>query len=97
MFSLVPLWLEGYMSHPALESAMVVISGLIASYATGTGYYRHRCVLPLVMLLIAFVLIATGSFSDEGHVEVWMTSSGALLLAAAHVVNWKMLHAWNRP
>ncbi|SHK44028.1 MerC mercury resistance protein [Reichenbachiella agariperforans] len=90
--SLAPM-LAGYMNHPALEAIMIGISVVIASYAIGRGYYsRHRRLLPVVILCTSFLLITMGRFSSDAHVEVWMTSSGAFLIAVAHAINWKMLN-----
>ncbi len=74
---------------PWLENGLLIIALVVATLALGQGYIRsHRKVQPLIWAGLGFGLIALGKwvFTDW---EPFFTISGGLLVAWAHVVNWR--------
>lgn len=54
------------------------------------GWRRHRWIAPLFVGGVGLVLMASGlAFGHMAIVEIGMTVAGSLLLAGAHVANWR--------
>jgi hypothetical protein len=62
----------------------------ISAVALGEGWRRHRGLTPLVVGAAGLVLLAAGlAFEEWVAVETGVTVAGSLLLAGAHVANWR--------
>lgn len=62
----------------------------VSAYALGEGWRRHRGLTPLFVGATGLVLLAAGlAFEDWVAVETGVTVAGSLLLAGAHVANWR--------
>ncbi len=71
----------------AVAFAVAVPTSLLA---LGGGYRRHRSRGPATMAIVALTLLSIGAFAIKGEiVERIVTSVGAILLAAAHLLNWR--------
>jgi hypothetical protein len=71
----------------AVAFAIAVPTSLLA---LGTGYARHGRPGPAMLAIVALGLLGIGAFAiDSETVERIVTSSGAVLLAAAHLLNWR--------
>ncbi len=58
------------------------------------GYRRHRLAAPLLIGGVGLVLLALGVLHwGETPLEVPVTIFGSLLIAAAHVTNWRLRRA----
>ena len=54
------------------------------------GWRRHRAAVPLIIGTIGLVLMALGVvLSSREAIETAVTVSGSLLLAGAHIANWR--------
>jgi hypothetical protein len=63
----------------------------ISSIAIVAGYRRHGFVLPGAIAAIGLVLIGTGALAGFAvMLEVSITVAGSLLVALAHVSNWRI-------
>lgn len=50
---------------------------------------HHRNILPLAVVIVGFLLII---IDHSLHAHSWMLVAGGLLIASAHLLNWKLLH-----
>ena len=61
-----------------------------SAFALIEGWRRHRGVAPLFVGAMGLMLLAAGlAFENWIAVETGVTVSGSLLLAGAHIVNWR--------
>lgn len=61
-----------------------------SAFALVEGWRRHRGLAPLFVGGVGLVLMAAGlAFERWEAVEVGVTVAGSLLLAGAHVANWR--------
>ena len=61
-----------------------------SAFALVEGWRRHRAVAPLFAGIAGLVLLAAGlAFEEWAAVETGVTVAGSLLLAGAHVANWR--------
>ncbi|MEH3038860.1 MAG: MerC family mercury resistance protein [Sphingomonas paucimobilis] len=61
-----------------------------SALAMASGIARHRRPRPLVLALLGLALLGTGAFAvDTEAVERIVTSIGAVILAVAHLLNWR--------
>lgn len=75
---------EGF--HLAVLAFALPVSG----FALIEGWRRHRGVTPLVVGAVGLVLLGAGvAFEDMVAVETGVTVAGSLLLAGAHMANWR--------
>ncbi|WP_337847041.1 MerC domain-containing protein [Sphingomonas sp.] len=62
----------------------------VSAVALGEGWRRHRGLTPLFVGAFGLMLLAAGlAFEDWVAVETGVTVAGSLLLAGAHVANWR--------
>jgi MerC mercury resistance protein len=76
--------------HVVILAFAIPVSGI----ALIAGYHRHGAWGPPVIGGIGLLsLIAGVSFTDGGWSETAFTVAGSLLLATAHIANWRMRNA----
>jgi hypothetical protein len=64
-----------------------------AGFALLYGYAQHRARIPLVAGIAGLVLLALGALLfDESRWETLVTVAGSLVLAGAHLANWRLRH-----
>lgn len=70
----------------------------VSLYMLITSRGRHGRHLPLIVGTGGLALMACGLLVGDDVLETWITSSGALLLAGSHIVNWRLRarHAHHR-
>ncbi|MEO0330658.1 MAG: MerC domain-containing protein [Bacteroidota bacterium] len=89
LLTLAPLAGLQFLRNPWVEYVLILISFGIACYALIPGYRRyHRKPLALILVLLGFLLIGAARFLEPESV---LTSSGAVLIAVAHLINWKQV------
>jgi len=92
LLTLAPLAGLQFLGNSWVEYSLILLSFGIACYALIPGYRRyHRKPLALILVIIGFLLIGVAhSLAPEAY-EVVLTSSGAGLVAIAHLINWKQV------
>lgn len=71
----------------AVAFAIAVPTSLLA---LGAGYARHGRPVPAMLAVVALGLLGIGAFAIDSEIaERIVTSCGAVLLAAAHLLNWR--------
>lgn len=71
------------------HTAMLALALPVTGMALVRGYRRHRLVRPAALGAAGLLLIAGALLTGGGAAETAMTVTGALLCAAAHVLNWR--------
>ncbi len=90
--SLLPFLGVRFLDHHWLEYPVISISLLLAFLAISHGYTRyHRSLLPALVMLLGFILLVCGHFWVSGKLGVVMLPLGAILISAAHYINWKKI------
>lgn len=80
-------WLE----HPMIEAGFILLSLILAGWSIVIGYLRHhKNYTALITVLVGFALIIASRFF-EGSMEAILTTLGGLTIAAAHIINWRLL------
>lgn len=64
-----------------------------AGLAFVTGRARHGASYPLMIGAVGLIALAIGVAFDSTRLETPVTVTGSLLLAAAHIANWRLRHA----
>ena len=64
-----------------------------AGLAFVTGRARHGAFYPLIVGALGLMALATGIVFGSTRLETPITVTGSLLLAAAHIANWRLRHA----
>ena len=76
-----------FLHDERVENVVLALSAAIAVTSLGPSYVRHhRKILPIVILLSGFFLIGVSRFWIDVSESIF-ASSGAALVAAAHVLN----------
>jgi hypothetical protein len=86
------VWSLGILSKPGFELAMIVTAVLIGVFSVVKSYWRHhRRVFPFYFIGTGLLLLilAKGRLSGE-ELEPIMVPIGAVCIALAHGVNWKL-------
>ena len=73
------------------ETFIIVPSILIASWSVGRSFKIHKGVLPLSLLVISLILFSFGKFMHLEKLEVVFSTTGAILLASAHLTNRRLV------
>ena len=90
-----------WIALPEGTHAAILLLALPAAYvAMRGGWHRHRRPAPIAIAAFGLALLALGLAAHEGLLAVvdaetadrWLTSTGALALAAAHIANWRLSH-----
>lgn len=71
--------------HPLLLGTALPVTGL----ALLRGYRRHRLARPALLGCLGLGLITAALFSGAHDVEAVLTVAGGLLVATAHLLNWR--------
>ena len=96
LLSMAPLAGLQFLDNPWIEYAIIILSFTIASNALIHGYRRHHHKsLALIIAIIGFILIALGHTLGSEQVELFFTPSGGILIAVAHLINWKHIQVSN--
>lgn len=79
----------GFLHSESTENVVLTIAIFIAVGSLVPSYIKHhRKVLPILILLLGFFLIAMSRLLVEAHESI-MVSSGAALVATAHFSNFR--------
>jgi len=76
------------------ESFHVIVLALAvptSAFALVGGWRRHHASIPLIVGAFGLALMITGiAFATREAIETGVTVAGSLLLASAHIVNWRI-------
>jgi hypothetical protein len=72
-----------------VEWSFIAAALFFAGWSLLRSYPRHRNIRPLAVAGAGFLLLAAGRFA-AGDMEHYWTAAGGILIAAAHVVNWRV-------
>lgn len=82
--------LEILHSH-TLETGILVFSSVVGSVSIVPGWRKHhRRVTPMLLFVPGVLLIAIGRLHMPVLLETMVTTCGAILVASAHWLNWKL-------
>jgi len=97
LLSLSPMVGLRALQNPWIEYVIILISFCIASYTLVRSYHKHhQRKQALIIVVLGFLLIATGHLIGHGWQEILFTSSGAVTVAVAHLINWKQMRIYSR-
>jgi len=91
LISTLPLWGIAFLNTVWIEIVMIGISLMLGSVSLGLSYFRnHRKIIPLLLLMAGFLLIAVGHFTGKFALEILFVPLGGFVIASAHFVNWHL-------
>ena len=83
-----------FLHHPLIEWSFIGIGVVFVFVSLWPSYKKaHFKTKPLFIAACGFGLIALGRFDFSEIWEVTNTVMGAILVSAAHFVNWKLLRS----
>lgn len=96
--ALVPIFLTTlpllgleFLANGWVELTMIIASVLLGSLSLSLSYRKqHHKLLPFIVLFSGFALIAIGHYSGFSSLEPILIPLGGLIVAAAHLVNWRL-------
>lgn len=75
----------------SFHAIVLALAVPMSAFALISGWRKHRAFVPLVVGLVGLALMAIGiAFASKEIVETAITVSGSLLLAGAHIANWRI-------
>lgn len=83
-----------------VHAAILLLALPAAAMAMIDGRQRHRRWMPAILAMLGLGLLTLGLTAHEGWIAVadreiadrLLTSAGAISLAAAHLLNWRLRH-----
>lgn len=90
----LPLWGLNFLAHSWVELGMIGLSLIIGLWSLSTAYPKHKKVLPVLVLIFGFALIATGHYWLE-DLEAVLIPLGGFTIATAHLFNWRYSRTCN--
>ena len=79
------------LNDPSIELTVLCISAVLALLSIFPSYYRyHKNRSAIVVVFLGFVLMSAGQLCFDDAWETSSTSLGAIMVASAHFLNWKL-------
>jgi hypothetical protein len=78
-----------------VDQAFVVFATVLGIASLGLGYRRHRAFAAWLLLALGLALVWANAFTSLHDHSLWhavMMVAGGLLIAAAHLVNYRLSH-----
>ncbi len=78
-----------------VDQAFVVFATVLGVASLGLGYRRHRAFAAWLLLAAGLALVWANAFTSLHDHSLWhalMMVAGGLLIAAAHLVNYRLSH-----
>ena len=70
-----------FLTNPKIEYMIIVLSFFMAVFAIFQGYKKHhRKLLPMILVIIGFGIIASGLFYGHGHADEFIQTAGPIEL-----------------
>lgn len=87
----LPLFGLEFLANEWVEISMVIVSIILGTLSLSMSYLKqHHKLLPFVILCIGFTFIFTGHFAGIKSLEPILIPLGGFIVAAAHLVNWRL-------
>ena len=87
LVTILPLIGLGFLANERAEVILITVAIGLAIGSLVWGVRHHRRWRAFLILIVAFAFIVTARTAVEGTFEVVFYSIGAIVLAAAHLVN----------
>ena len=95
MLGFAPLLSSGFLGTTWIEYGIILFSFLVAFFALIRGYTTcHKKPMALIVAFFGFVLISLGHSVGLEVLEATFTPIGAVIVAAAHIINWKHMRLY---
>ena len=78
-----------FLANVWVEIIMIVLSLCIGAWSLSGSYKRHHNVVPILILVSGFALIAMGHFLLH-ELESFLIPLGGCTIAVAHYLNWRL-------
>lgn len=88
LITTLPLWGLEFLAHSWVELSMICLSLVIGVWSLSTSFPKHKKITPIMVLIMGFMLIATGHYAFHS-LEAVLIPIGGFTIAAAHYLNWK--------
>lgn len=80
-----------FLANQWVEISMILLSVILGTLSLSLSYRKqHRKRLPFLVLFTGFILIGAGHFSGMEMLEPILIPIGGLIVAGAHLLNWKL-------
>jgi len=87
LITTLPLIGLGFLANPWVEWGMIILALILGTSSIGVSYFKlHHRILPILMLMTGFILIAIGHLFVS-WLEAIVVPIGGLTIAAAHFLN----------
>ena len=87
LITTLPLIGLGFLANPWVEWGMIILALILGTSSIGVSYFKlHHRILPILMLMSGFILIAIGHLFVS-WLEAIIVPIGGLTIAAAHFLN----------
>lgn len=73
------------------EAYIIIPSVLLCAWSVGRSMKLHRRSLPLILFILSLAVFSFGKFLHLEGQEVILSTTGAILLASAHLTNRRLL------
>lgn len=90
----LPLWGLNFLAHSWVELGMISLSLIIGLWSLSTAYPKHKKLIPILVLILGFALIASGHYWLE-DLEAVLIPLGGFTIATAHLLNWRYSRTCN--
>ena len=74
-----------------VEALILFISVFLASYSLWSSYKKHGVLIPLLVSLAGFFAFALGHLFEENEWHMILSTSGGILIAIAHLINFRLV------
>ena len=92
LLTLAPLAGLQFLDNHWIEYTIILFSLIIAANSLVSSYTRHHhSFLALAVAFSGFLLIGAGQLLEFEWTEILLTSCGGILIAIAHLINWKLI------
>ncbi len=92
VITVLPIWGMGFLANEAVEITMIAVSLVLGVWSLSSGYRKqHQRIMPLLVLILGFIFIAFGHFSDLEALEPVLIPLGGFTIALAHYLNLRLL------
>lgn len=89
--TVLPLLGLEFLASESVEVTMIAVSVILGTLSLSLSYRKqHHKLLPFLVLFTGFSCIAAGHFSGITFLEPVLIPLGGFIVAAAHLLNWKL-------